>query len=90
MADTNHGGTQVNIGSIVIKGAPAGTSAARLDQAIRLGLGQALSGSDRASGGEPPRNIPRLRLQLPPGATEADIAQALAHAIARTRQGDQP
>lgn len=88
MADTKPNGTQVNVDSILIKGAPTGTSAARLERAIWLALGRAGGGSGPANGGEHPLDISRLRLQLPPRATEAQIAEALAHAIARARQGD--
>jgi hypothetical protein len=85
MANTNPSGIQVNIGSIVIKGAPAGTNSARLDRAIRQGLGRALEGVGLTSNVEHSIDVPRLRLQLPPRATEGEIAQALADAIAHTR-----
>lgn len=87
MAESKLQGVRFDIGSIAITGAPAGTSAVRLDQAIREGFGRALGGSELTANVQLSGDIPRMRLQLPPRATEAQIAEAVALAIARAGRG---
>ena len=88
MAESKLNGTRFDIGSITVKGAPAGTSAARLDRAIRQGLAGVLGDSESFGNERFSSDIPRLRLQLTPGATEAQIAEALVLAISRASRGE--
>jgi len=73
--------TQIAVGSIRISGAPAGTRAANLSQALQGGLERALGASALSHGARQSLDIPQLRLRLPAGASEAEITAALVRAI---------
>jgi hypothetical protein len=60
---------------VKVTGAGTAHEAARLGQAIRDGVATALEGHERSL------HIDTLRLQLPAGASQADIARALHRAI---------
>ena len=72
--------TRIDIGGIVIEGMAhkpdAGTLAAHLRRAIDANLGRQAARTGIA------RDIPALRVTLPHGAGEQDIADAIALAIA--------
>jgi len=79
-------GAQITVGSIRIAGAPPGTRAADLGQALQQGLVRALASAAWSQDGTQSLDVPQLRLRLVAGASELEIAEALASAIdARTR-----
>jgi len=88
MQDRTPSPARVGIERIVIRGARADTRATSLDRAIRQGLARVLGRTGEPAGGAHSGHIPRVRLRLPPRATEAEIAEAVARAVAGARGGE--
>lgn len=73
---------RLDIDRVRITGAPPGLAPARLQAAIRRGLERALAELPVAASAESPLHLPRLRVELPAGAGEAQIGDAVARALA--------
>lgn len=72
-------GTHIRIGQIAIDGLAHAPSEAVLQRQLQAEIGQALGRSTRAFG--MPLALPQVRITLPHGASEGDIAAAVARAL---------
>lgn len=72
---------RVTVGSIRIAGAPAGMRTGEFGRALQGGLERALGSSALPRDTRQSHDIQCLRLRLPAGASEIEIAAALARAI---------
>jgi hypothetical protein len=84
-------GHAITIGTVAIQGAPPGLHAGRLADAVRAAIARGVGSADLSHADGAPIDIPSLTLRLPPNASEASIAEALARATARVlEEGGRP
>jgi hypothetical protein len=71
--------TRIRIGQIAIDGVAHAPSAAGLSRRLQAAIADALA--HPAAGVHGPSSLPQLRITLPPGAGEREIAAAVANAL---------
>jgi hypothetical protein len=75
-------GTHIRVGQIAIDGVAHAPSAADLSRRVQTAIADALRGP--AAGIGTPLSLPQLHIALPHGATEREIAAAVANALRDT------